>query len=67
MSTKIPVTGAAISALLQLVLFSGAPRYLLYSLVLSLSGIFSVLLWPPAMEPLLRPGSMYRAFAGLDA
>ena len=43
----------------------GAPRYLVYSLVLSLGGIALGALWPPPLAPLIRPGSTYRDFVGL--
>ncbi len=43
----------------------GEPRYLIYSLLFAAGSAAALVLWPPPMEPLVRPGSMYRQFAGL--
>jgi membrane protease YdiL (CAAX protease family) len=45
----------------------GRPRYLLYSLALTLVGIVSLVLWSPPLEPLTRQGSAYRQFVGLGS
>lgn len=43
----------------------GRPRYLVFSLLFAAAGAASLVIWPPPLEPLVRPGSMYRQFAGL--
>ena len=43
----------------------GEPRYLVYSLVLAIAVALVLIIWPPPIEPLTRPGSAQRQFVGL--
>ena len=43
----------------------GEKRYLLYSLGFALATAILLILFPPPLEPTLRPGSAAKAFAGL--
>lgn len=43
----------------------GVPRYLAYSLALSVVGLVAILAWSPDLEPFTREGSAQRQFAGL--
>jgi hypothetical protein len=41
----------------------GVPRYLAYSLGLSVVGLVALLVWSPDLEPFTREGSAQRQFA----
>ncbi len=43
----------------------GSARYILYSLAFAAVGVAILLIWPPPLAPLLRPGSPQQAFQGL--
>jgi len=40
-------------------------RYLAFSLVFALIGVAVVVIWPPPLAPMIRPGSAQRPFVGL--
>jgi membrane protease YdiL (CAAX protease family) len=43
----------------------GEGRYILYSLAFALAGAAILMIWPPPLEPFLRPGSPQQPFRGL--
>jgi membrane protease YdiL (CAAX protease family) len=45
----------------------GAGRYVAYSFAFALAGIALLVIWPPPVEPFLRPGSPQEAFQGLGS
>ena len=43
----------------------GESRYILYGLMTALVAVAILAIWPPPVEPFIRPGSPQQAFAGL--
>jgi len=43
----------------------GEARYIGYSLAFALAGVTILVIWPPPLEPFLRPGSPQQSFRGL--
>jgi membrane protease YdiL (CAAX protease family) len=43
----------------------GEARYVGYSLAFALAGVAILVIWPPSLEPSLRPGSPQQSFQGL--
>jgi len=43
----------------------GEARYVGYSLAFALAGVAILVIWPPPLEPFLRPGSPQQSFQGL--